>query len=62
MVDEAGERLFSNDDVVALGKKNASALDKVFAIAQKLNGLSAADVEELEKNSGSAQSDASALD
>jgi len=53
MVDDDGKRLFSDADVNALGQKSASALDRVFRVAQKLNGLSPDDVKELEKNSGS---------
>lgn len=34
-----------------LGTLDAAALDRVFTVAQRLAGLSAADVEELEKNS-----------
>lgn len=46
-IDEDGKRLFADSDMEALGKKSAAALDRVFAVAQKLNGLSAQDVEEL---------------
>ena len=44
-------RLFSLEDVEALGKKSASGLDKVFAVAQRLAGLGKKDIEELTKNS-----------
>ncbi len=50
LVDEAGELLFSEKDVAALGKKSAKALDRVFSVAQRLNGFSDSDVEELAKN------------
>ena len=50
IVDEHGERLFSDVDVEALGKKSAGALDRVFAIAQKKSGLSEGDVDELVGN------------
>ena len=50
LVDESGELLFNEKDVVALGKKSAKALDRVFSVAQRLNGFSEADVEELAKN------------
>jgi hypothetical protein len=53
MVSDDGERIFTDADMKALGKKSAKALDRVFAVAQKLNGLSAGDVEELAKNSES---------
>lgn len=50
VVDETGAMLFSVDDVEALGKKSARALDRVYAAARKLNAISPADVEELTKN------------
>lgn len=50
VVDENLNPVFSIADVEGLGKKSAAALDKVFAVAQKLSGISAEDVEELEKN------------
>ena len=62
IVDDNGERLFTDRDVVALSKKSAKALDRIFDVAQKLNGLGKADVEELEKNSGQIQTDSSTSD
>ncbi|WP_140725457.1 MULTISPECIES: hypothetical protein [Gammaproteobacteria] len=50
MIDEKGERLFTDKEVVQLGAKSAAALDRVFRTAQKLNALGGAAVEELEKN------------
>lgn len=50
IVDDNGTRLFSDDDVNALGKKSARALDRIFKVAQKLNGIGADAVEELTKN------------
>jgi hypothetical protein len=50
MVDEAGNRLFDSADAEKLGGKSAKALDRVFAVAQKLNGLSSGDVDELAGN------------
>jgi len=47
---EDGTRLFEAKDVDALGKKSAAALDRIFSVAQKLNGLSGEDVEELAGN------------
>jgi len=55
--DASGERLFTDKDVVELGKKSAVALDRVFLAAQKLNGMTDADVEEMAENSGTDQSD-----
>ena len=56
VVDEAGQRVFSDEEVDLLGAKSGSALDRVFAVAQELNGLSGADVEALTKNSSAAPS------
>ena len=44
-----GERLFTDADVKALGGKSASALQRVFDVAQRLSGISSDDVEELAK-------------
>ena len=51
VIDETGQRLFTDEEVDLLEAKSGAALDRVFAVAQKLNGLSGADVEELSKNS-----------
>jgi len=51
VIDETGQRIFTDDEVDLLGAKSGAALDRIFAIAQKLNGLSGADVDELSKNS-----------
>lgn len=49
MVDENGERLFQEEDTFPLGGKSAAALDRIFTVAQRLNGLRDEDVEELAK-------------
>lgn len=46
--DEAGERLFTDGDAEALGRKSAAAVDKVFGACSKLNGFSSQDIEDLE--------------
>jgi len=51
IVDENGNRLFTEDDVEALGKKSATALDRIFEVAQRLNGIGADAMEKLAKNS-----------
>ncbi len=48
--DENGDRIFGERDAVDLGKKSAAALDRVFAVAQTLNGFSSSDVEDLAGN------------
>jgi len=50
-VDEEGNRLFSDDDVLDLGKKSAAALDRCFSVASRLNAVSDDDIEALAKNS-----------
>jgi hypothetical protein len=49
--DDGGQPLFTADDVAALSGKSARALDRIFAAAAKHNGITAADVEDLRKNS-----------
>ena len=62
VVDAEGNRIFSDADAEELGKKSAGALGRIFDVGSKLNGLSGKDVEELEKNSGAAQSEDSTSD
>ena len=62
VIDETGQRLFTDKEVDLLGAKSGAALDRVFAIAQKLNGLSGADVEEFSKNSNGVPSAVSISD
>lgn len=62
VVDEEGKRLFTHQDVEALGNKSARALDRVFSAASSLSGLSDADVEELAENFADGQSDGSISD
>ena len=47
IVAEDGARLFSDQDVVALGDKSAAALDRVFDVAQRLSGFDEEDIEEI---------------
>ncbi len=39
LCDTDGVRLIDDADIVALGRKSARALDRVFAVAQRLNGI-----------------------
>ncbi len=50
VVREDGAPMFTEVDIAKLTNKSAAAMDRVFVVARKLNGLSAADVEELAKN------------
>lgn len=47
VVDEAGARMFSDEDVEALGAKSGAALDAVFGVAMRLSGLGKGDVDKL---------------
>jgi len=58
-VDEEGQRVFTDDDMVALGDKSAAALGRVFEVAQRLSGLTDDDVTELAEGFGDAPSDGS---
>lgn len=53
VVDENGERIFTDNDAPALGEKSASALDRIFEVAARLSRISDEDVEELGKASES---------
>jgi hypothetical protein len=50
LVDENGEQLFQHEDTFPLGAKSAAALDRIFQVAQRLNGLREEDVNELAAN------------
>lgn len=50
IVDEKGERLFGLDDIAALGKKSASALQRVFEVAGDLCGLTTSEIDKISKN------------
>lgn len=48
--DERGELIFGREHVEALGQVSASALNRVFEVAIKLNPLGASEVEGMRKN------------
>lgn len=51
LTDEAGVRLFQKaEDIELLGGKASAALDRLFTVAQRLNGFSQQDIEDLEGN------------
>ena len=39
LCDATGNRLFEDAEITALGRKSALALDRVFAVSQRLNGI-----------------------
>lgn len=49
-VGEDGKRLFNNEDAELLGEKSATALERCVKVAQKVNRLTEADLEDLVKN------------
>lgn len=49
-VDQEGNRLFTDADVAPLADKSAKALDRIFAAAQELSGITREDMEELTEN------------
>jgi hypothetical protein len=51
IVDESGQRLFTKDDVEQLGKKSFVALTRVCDVAERLNRLSPAAMEDLKGKS-----------
>jgi hypothetical protein len=50
IVDDKGERLFSEKEIGELAKKSAKAMDRVFTAAQELNGITKKDIEDMEGN------------
>lgn len=46
-IDEAGRRVFTDQDVEALGSVRADVIDRLFSVAQKLSGMKDEDVDEL---------------
>lgn len=51
VVDDAGNRIFDAIDVPMLARKSAAAIERVFDVAQRLNGLGAKAEDAAEKNS-----------
>ena len=49
LVDEQGKLIFSEDDILKLGKKSSTALDRIFEEAQKLNNIGEQEIDELAK-------------
>jgi hypothetical protein len=47
--DQEGHLLFTQDDIEALASKSSRALQRIFIVAQRLSGLSQADVAALAK-------------
>ena len=54
VVDDDGDRLFTDADITALGEKSGAAIDRVFDVASRLSGLSDEDQEEMVRDFGQA--------
>lgn len=50
LIDEQGNALFTSADIEALGRKSMAALDRVTGIAQRLNKLGDAELEQATGN------------
>lgn len=59
LVDEAGKRLYTDLEVDALGKRNGAVLDRLFAVAKRINALEKKDVDDLTKNYSAGQTEGS---
>jgi hypothetical protein len=62
LIDEEGRLLFTSEDVRALGRKSARALERVFDKSRELSGMSEEDVEKLAENFGDDPSDGDTSD
>ena len=49
LCDSQGDRLFDDSEFAALGRKSARALDRVFSVAQRLNGIGVDQVDAAKK-------------
>lgn len=54
---ETHKRLFTPQQVDALGRKSSAALQRIYEVAMRLSALTETDIEDLGKNSDSDQSD-----
>lgn len=59
---DTAQPIFKIEDIPALGRKSAAALQRVYTVAQRVSGLSNEDVEELTEELGNDQSDGSGSD
>lgn len=62
VVDDAGKRLFSDEDIALLGAKSAAALERVFDTARHLSGMTEDDMARLEQDFDSGQDESSPTD
>lgn len=50
VVDDDGERLFTDADVAALGDKSAAPVDRIFEVASRLSGIGDQDMKEMARD------------
>lgn len=50
IVDEAGNRVFGDEDADLLEAKSSAAIERVFKVADRLNQISTAAIDQAEKN------------
>ena len=62
IVDEENKLIFTKEDLTTLNAKSAKAIDQLFAVATKMNGIGEEAVKELGKNLSGDQSVASGSD
>lgn len=62
LCDEHGVRIFDDRDAEKLGTKSGKVMDRLFGIAQRINGMSPADVKEMVKNLDATQKKDSSTD
>jgi hypothetical protein len=51
VVDEAGNKVFTDADIDKLGKLSGAAIDRIFWFGMELSGMKKSDAEDLVKNS-----------
>jgi hypothetical protein len=59
LVTEDGERIFSDDDIEALGEKNGDTLTELRGVAMRLSGMNSQEAEVVAEDFAVAQNDAS---
>jgi len=57
IVDEKGERIFQDAEANKLGKLSSLAINRIVEVGYELSGMNKEDVEDLEENLSSAQSE-----
>jgi len=50
VVDDQGEKLFKDEDLMAIGKLSGSVLEQVCEVAMRLNGLGSESIDKSKKN------------